>query len=287
MKKLSVIVLVAAAAIAFTSCTLVEKTSTYKALKFQKDSIETIHEQTVAELDEYLSIIQEVDSGFEAIRASENYISVSSYKDGMPTKEVKQRMADNLYTINNILQENKQKIAELEQKVQDGSIKSTQLQKTINKLTKQLEQKNKEVESLQRQLEEKNIRIDSLVVENQVYADQARLLTEEMDRQTKTIQDQDSIMHTGYYLMANKKALKEYGVDANNPSSAFRTSIFTPVDIRTLETLETNSKSARILTKHPASSYVLERNEERKYVLVIKNSTDFWSTSKYLIIKVD
>ena len=52
MKKLSVIALVAAAAMAFTSCTLVEKTSTYKALKFQKDSIQTVHEQTVAELDE-------------------------------------------------------------------------------------------------------------------------------------------------------------------------------------------------------------------------------------------
>lgn len=287
MKKLSVIALVAAAAMAFTSCNLVEKTSTYKSLKFQKDSIETVHEQTVAELDEYLSIIQEVDSGFEAIRASENYISVNSYKDGMPSQEVKQRMADNLYTINNILQENKQKIAELEQKVNEGSIKSSQLQKTINKLTKQLDQKNKEIESLQRQLEQKNIRIDSLVVENQVYADQARLLTEEMDRQTRTIQDQDSIMHTGYYLMANKKALKEYGVDANNPSSAFRTNIFTPVDIRNFEALETNSRSAKILTKHPSSSYTLERNENRQYVLVIKNATDFWSTSKYLIIKVD
>lgn len=287
MRKISFFALCAVAAVTFTSCTLVEKTSAYKALKFQKDSIETVHEQTVAELDEYLSIIQEVDSGFEAIRANENYISVSTYKDGMPSQEVKQRMADNLYTINNILQENKEKIAELEQKVKDGSIKSTQLQKTINKLTKQLEQKNQEIVSLQRQLEQKDIRIDSLVVENRIYADQARLLTEEMERQSQTIQDQDSIMHTGYYLLANKKELKSYGVDANKPNSAFKPDIFTAIDIRNVDAIETNSKSAKILTKHPASSYSLERNEERKYVLVIKNIADFWSTSKYLIIKVD
>ncbi len=286
MKKFfSVATIVAAAAVALTSCDF--ETSGYKAMKYQRDSIQAVQDQTVAELDEYLSIIQEIDSGFEAIRVNENYISVSSYKDGMPTSEVKQRMADNLYTINSILEDNKAKIAELEQKVKNGNVQSAQLKKTVAKLTAQLEQKNAEIASLQKELENRNIKIDSLVVENQVIADQARIMAEEMDRQNKTIQNQDSIMHTGYYLMANKRTLKENEIDTKNLDAAYRTSLFTPVDIREFEVLETNSKSAKVLTKHPLSSYTLEKNEERKYVLVIKNATDFWSTSKYLVIRVD
>ena len=284
-KNILVATIVALVATALTSCDF--ETSGYKAMKYQRDSIQAVQNQTVAELDEYLSIIQDIDSGFEAIRVSENYISVSSYQDGMPSSEVKQRMADNLYTINSILEDNKTKIAELEQKLKQGNIQSAQLKKSVAKLTAQLEQKNAEIASLQKELENRNIKIDSLVVENQVIADQVRLMAEEMDNQNKTIQDQDSIMHTGYYLMANKRTLKENDIDTKNMDAAYRTSLFTPVDIREFEFLETNSKSAKVLTKHPLSSYTLEKNEENKYVLIIKNATDFWSTSKYLVIRVD
>lgn len=284
-KNILVATIVALVATALTSCDF--ETSGYKAMKYQRDSIQAVQNQTVAELDEYLSIIQDIDSGFEAIRVSENYISVSSYQDGMPSSEVKQRMADNLYTINSILEDNKTKIAELEQKLKQGNIQSAQLKKSVAKLTAQLEQKNAEIASLQKELENRNIKIDSLVVENQVIADQVRLMAEEMDNQNKTIQDQDSIMHTGYYLMANKRTLKENDIDTKNMDAAYRTSLFTPVDIREFELLETNSKSAKVLTKHPLSSYTLEKNEENKYVLIIKNATDFWSTSKYLVIRVD
>jgi hypothetical protein len=41
-----------------------------------------------------------------------------------------------------------------------------------------------------------------------------------------------------------------------------------------------------LLTNHPASSYVLERDANKQYVLRITNPQLFWSTSKYLVIQV-
>lgn len=286
MKKL--IILIPVFAVMLASCDqLAQKTNAYKSMKYSKDSLQAVQERTVAELDEYLSIIQDVDSGFEEIRRNENYISMNKYTDGMPSNEVKQRMADNMYTINNILADNKAKIAELEEKLKNSGVQSSSLKKSIANLKSQMEQKDAEISKLQKELELKNIKIDSLVVENQLLEEQARRMAEEMEQQNQTIQDQEEAMNRAYYLVANRKTLRDNEIDARNMSSAFRTSLFTPIDIREVQYIETNSTRAKVLTKHPETSYALEKNEDRKCVLVIKNATDFWSTSKYLIIKVD
>ncbi|MCQ2351699.1 MAG: hypothetical protein MJ003_07005 [Paludibacteraceae bacterium] len=282
------LILLGAIMIALCSCNkLAEQTSAYKQVAYERDSIKAAQEKTIAELDDYISIIQDVDSGFAQIRESENYINIKAGTDGMPSNEVKQRMADNFYTINTILAENKAKIEELEKKVQNGNIQSAQLKKSIAKLTAQLEQKSAEIEELQQTLTRKNIQIDSLMVENRLMEEQARLLADEMERQSRTIEEQDKDLHRGYFMLADKKTLRDNNIDAKKMSSSFRSSLFTAIDIRDVEMIPTHSKSAKIITKHPATSYVLERDENRQYVLVIKNATDFWSVSKYLIIKVD
>jgi P pilus assembly chaperone PapD len=46
------------------------------------------------------------------------------------------------------------------------------------------------------------------------------------------------------------------------------------------------SRDAELLTAHPASSYTLQRDANKQYVLRITNPEQFWSTSKYLVILV-
>ena len=46
------------------------------------------------------------------------------------------------------------------------------------------------------------------------------------------------------------------------------------------------SKSADVLTTHPAGSYALEKDDKDQLVLKITNPKDFWSVSRYLVIQV-
>ena len=46
------------------------------------------------------------------------------------------------------------------------------------------------------------------------------------------------------------------------------------------------SKSATLLTNHPAGSYALEKDSEGEYVLHIYNPQTFWSVSRYLVVSV-
>ena len=281
MKKLTILS-VLALAIAFTSCDF--ETQAFKDMRAQRDSIQALQQTQLDELLGYMDIVQDVDSSFEAIRESQNMLSMVSYEEG--SQGVKQRVQENIYMISNLLAENNAKIAELEERLNESDLKNTKFQKTINRLKKDLKAKNAEIAKLYKDLESKNFKIDSLLVENQIVGQRAAELTALSEAQLAQLNAQDVALHTAYFFMGTRKELRANDINVKDKDSGYRTSLFTPIDVRTFDRLATDSKSAKILTKHPEGSYELIRGEDKKYTLVIKNPTDFWNASKYLIIQV-
>ena len=281
MKKLTILS-VLALAFAFNSCDF--ETQAFKDMRYQRDSIQHLQQTQLDELLGYMDIVQEVDSSFEAIRESQNMLSMVSYEEGK--QGVKQRVQENIYMISNLLAENNAKIAELEERLNESDLKNTKFQKTINRLKKDLKAKNAEIAKLYKDLESKNFKIDSLLVENQIVGQRAAELTALSEAQLAQLTAQDAALHTAYFFMGTRKELKANDINVKDKDSGYRTSLFTPIDIRTFDRLATDSKSAKILTKHPEGSYELVRDAEKKYTLIIKNPENFWNASKYLIIQI-
>ena len=283
MKKLTILsVLALALAFAFTSCDF--ETQAFKDMRFQRDSIQHLQQTQLDELLGYMDIVQDVDSSFEAIRESQNMLSMVSYEEGK--QGVKQRVQENIYMISNLLAENNAKIAELEERLNESDLKNTKFQQTINRLKRDLKNKNAEIAKLYKDLESKNFKIDSLLVENQIVGQRAAELTALSEAQLAQLNAQDAALHTAYFFMGTRKELKANNINVKDKDSGYRTSLFTPIDVRTFDRLATDSKSAKILTKHPEGSYELVRDAEKKYTLIIKNPENFWNASKYLIIQI-
>lgn len=282
MKKLTILS-VLAMALAFTSCDF--ETQAFKDMRNQRDSIQYLQQTQLDELLGYMDIVQEVDSSFEAIRESQNLLSMVP-ADGEGSQSVKQRVQENISMISNLLADNNAKIAELEERLNESDLKNTKFQKTINRLKKDLKAKNEEITKLYKDLETKNFKIDSLLVENQLVGQRAAELTALSEDQQAQLNAQDIALHTAYFFMGTRKELKANEINVKDRDSGYKTSLFTPIDVRTFDRLETGSKSAKILTKHPENSYELVRDENKIYTLVIKNPTEFWNASKYLIIQV-
>ena len=282
MKKLTILS-VLALALAFTSCDF--ETQAFKDMRAERDSIQNLQQTQLDELLGYMDIVQEVDSSFEAIRESQNLLSMVP-ADGEGSQSVKQRVQENISMISNLLADNNAKIAELEERLNESDLKNTKFQKTINRLKKDLKAKNEEITKLYKDLEAKNFKIDSLLVENQLVGQRAAELTALSEAQQAQLNAQDIALHTAYFFMGTRKELKSNDINVKDKDSGYKTSLFTPVDVRTFDRLETGSKSAKILTKHPEKSYQLVRGEDKTYTLVIKNPTSFWNASKYLIIQI-
>ena len=82
--------------------------------------------------------------------------------------------------------------------------------------------------------------------------------------------------------------LKEQRIlaDGKLMQANFNKNYFTKIDIRVEKEIKLYTKSAKILTIHPADSYKLSQDASSQYILRITNPDLFWSTSKYLVVLV-
>ena len=62
---------------------------------------------------------------------------------------------------------------------------------------------------------------------------------------------------------------------------------FIQIDYTKISELSLNTEKVKIITTHPADSYILGKDQDNKAILKIKNPEKFWSASKYLVIVND
>lgn len=261
------------------------KTSSGLPQASQNDSLQKVIEQKDNEINDMMGILNEVEEGFRLINEAENRVSVAKNGEGASRQ---QQIRENMQFIQQRMAENRELIAKLRNQVKNGSIKSEQLQKTIENMAKQLEEKDHQIKDLYAQLEAKDIHIEELQNTTNTLNKNVNILQDDNAKKANTINTQDKQLNTAWFAYGTKKELKEQNilVDGKVLQENFNKNYFTKVDIRTLKALKLYSKSAKLLTMHPSSSYKLERDAQDQYVLHITNPQLFWSTSKYLVVQV-
>ena len=282
MKKL---LFFAACTVAVASCNQDALKKAEQAAIQQRDSLEQIIAQKDTEINDMIATFGDIEEGFREITEAQNRVTLAKSGEGTNTK---QRITENLQFIQSAMQQNKELINKLKQQLRDSSFKSEELKKLIDNMQQQLEQKEAQLQALREELDKKDIHIAEL---DEMVSDlntNVASLKEENTQKTETISTQDKALHTAWFVFGTKKELKEQNIlDAGEVlRSNFNKEYFTKIDIRIDKEIKLYSKSAEILTSHPASSYTLQRDANKQYVLRITNPDAFWSTSKYLVIQV-
>ena len=114
-------------------------------------------------------------------------------------------------------------------------------------------------------------------------------LSQQNEAKARTVAAQDKELHTAYYVFGTKKELREQRILQRGDvlkSNDFNKDYFTRIDLRVTKTIRLYSKSAKLVTNHPAGSYSLEKDAQGQYTLRITDPQTFWSVSKYLVITV-
>ena len=282
MKKLLMVACVAA--FCLTSCNNGKNDAAVQNTA-QADSLNGIIAQKDSEINDLMGTLNEIEEGFQQISEAEHRVSLA--KDGEGVNK-KQKLKEDIQFIADRMKQNRELIAKLQKQLANGTLKGAQLQKTIEGLQKQLEEKDAQLQTLREELDKKDIHIAALDETVNNLNTKTSRLTAESNQKTETINAQDKQIHTAWYVFGTKKELKEQSIiqDGKVMTGNFNKNYFTKVDIRNLSEIKLYSKSAKLLTTHPSSSYSLVRDANKQYTLRITNSQIFWSTSKYLVVLV-
>lgn len=282
MKKL--FFMVCCAALLMTGCKD-SKNAPGLASVQQTDSLNDVIAQKDSEINEMMGTLNDIEEGFRLINEAENRVAL--LKNGEGTSK-KQNLKENIQFIAERMKQNRELIAKLQKQLESSTLKGGQLKKTIDNLTAQLEEKDKQLLALREELDKKDIHISELDETIGNLNTNVSNLSADNQQKAETINAQDKQLNTAWYVFGTKKELKGQHILEGGKvmNGNFNKNYFTKVDIRNTTEIKLYSKSAKLLTAHPASSYSLTHDASKQYVLRITNPQIFWSTSKYLVVLV-
>ena len=255
-----------------------------------QDSINTAN----AERDSLMELMTDIAAGMDQIKELQDIMSVNNLSS--ETTDRKKQLRDDIVLIQQSVTKQKQRLAELENRLKQSTNYNTKMEKTIASLKQQLEDQQKIINSLTEQLEAAHVQIKNLnqsvdslntvnknvTKEKEAAQEESRQLTHEVDN-----------LNTCYYVIGSKKELKAHKIIESGflrktkiLEGDFEMSYFTKADRRTLNDIPLHSNKGELLTNHPKDSYELVDHGGTK-TLHILNANRFWEKSNFLVIKID
>ncbi len=289
MKKLLIVTL---GVFMLASCHNYKKDA--ERLTMERDSLNA---QTILKdstIVDYLGDFNEIMTRLDTIKSIEKLVTVKSADQREMSYTQKQKILEDIELLNELLQKNKDQVADLQKKLNNSNYKVGKLNATIKELEMM-------VSNLQTQLEEKdteiarlNVDVQNLTKDIRQLNDKIAVIEDESQQKTNTINMQVSEMNKAYYVVGSSKELKENGVidrsggilglgRTSTIREDFNKDVFTGVDKRELEFIPLNMKKADVVSVHPLGSFHIS-GEKTADTLYIDNKADFWSVSKYLVV---
>lgn len=284
MKKLLSVTLIAILSLAFVGCQG-NKQSADSAERAQTDSLRQVISQKDNEINDMMGTLNEIQGGFNEINAAENRVTIAKGGEGA-NKE--QQIRENIQFIAKTMKHNRELIAKLRNQLKQSSVKGDALKNALESLSQQMEEKDKQLQKMRAELDAKDIHISELDETINNLHTNVNNLANESSKKSQVINSQDKQLNTAWFVFGTRKELKEQRIIEGDKvlQSNFNKNYFTKIDIRVDREIKLYSKYAKVLTMHPSSSYLLQRDANKQYTLKITNPEIFWSTSKYLVILV-
>lgn len=249
--------------------------------KTQKDSLYIA--SLTKEMDELYSNLDSMRSREERIRTVMAKARGGSSNAAEGSKTVDQSMND----LENLLAENRKKIASLQSKLQKEAGQSAMLKKVVDELQKTVQDKETYIGELK-------VQINQLQEEVAGWKSKYAFTTSQRDSVQTVLNVTADELAVAYYAVGTKKELKDRGIleggflKKKQISGNMDNSKFTKVDARNFTEIAVDiAKKAKDIEfmppAPPASSY--EISEGGTVTIKIKNAKEFWR-SKYVIIAV-
>lgn len=261
-------------------------------LKAEKEALARDASTKDSTINSFMESLNEIEENLRQVKQRQGNISESSKGGAELQGNAKDRINEDINFINEVMEENKSKIASLQSRLKKSNIKISELEKMITNMTAQLEEKDKEIVSLKEQLAAMNIQVNEL---NTTVSG----LRNESAGKTQVIEQQTQKMNTAWYCVGTYKELRDNRVVNKEGGflglgkkkilkSDFNQDYFTQIDVTKVTSIPLNAKNAKVITNHPMNSYKLEMDGKKKAKsLTITNPEQFWRSSKYLVVTVE
>ncbi|MBQ9254445.1 MAG: hypothetical protein IJ180_06720 [Bacteroidales bacterium] len=287
MKKI-LLVCTLMATVLFFSCGKKEMEQKLVNQKALQDSVQAALDAKNNEVESLFAQLNEIEENLNTVTSKYSSVETLKNSTGEINQDRRSRIQSQIQDINEILNQNKEKIAALTAQLKKSQTNNQNLTAFIEKLQARISEQEEEIQLLTTELQKKNIVISSL----NKNLDELSRQNREKDEHIIKVEDERNTVH---YIIGTKNELKSRGII--NSKGGFlgigkKTSVssdsdladYTKIDARRVKDIALPGKKIQILTSHPSSSYELDSDKPTQ--LTINDANSFWAKSKFLVILV-
>lgn len=284
MKKITLGILVAA--LAFTGC----KKSAEPAEMNVSDASRQELEEALADRDQLLALVNQINADMDSIRSIENIISVAGDSEMANSQD---QLRSNMTALRDGLRQRRERLDELERRLNASNLNNNNLRQTIASLRARIDEQDTEIAQLRQNLDQARQQIGDLDLAVDSLNRTVNTVTTARDSVSAEATRIENELNRCYYAIGTRSELRDYHIIETGflrrtklMEGDFDRNFFTTSDKRTLTSIDLNSTRARVLTNQPEDSYrIIEANGHK--ILQITNPALFWSLSNYLVIQID
>lgn len=289
MKKL--IFLLIAAPLLFASCENKKQTEQIMQLEKEQNRLMADAASKDSLINDFLQTFNEIEANLAEIKSKEKLISSQTESGKELSKSTRETINEDIRLINELMIENKNKVAVLNRKLKESNLKISEFEQMISNTNNQLQERDQEILNLKEQLANLNFSIAQLNDTISMIKDRNRNLSEDLTSRTDEL-------NTAYYVVGERKDLIEKNIldkqggflgigRTQKIVSDVNLQHFTRVDIRNLKSIPLNVKEAKLMSVHPAGSYEWKRTDKNVDELIITDPASFWEKSRMLVISTE
>ncbi len=284
-------ILVIALPIFLASCENKKQTEQISQLEMQQQKLIQDGVSKDSLINEFLLTLNEIEANLTEIRSREKLISDKTAQGKELSKPARAQINDDIRLINELMLENKNKMASLNSRIRASNLKIAEFENMVAIANIQLAERDTEILALKEQLTGLNFSIAVLNDTLTMIKDQNRSLS-------KTVTEKVDQLNVAYFIVGEKKDLiekeilnKEGGFLGLGRTQKIAGDVsmdyFTKIDIRQLTSIPLGVKKANILSTHPAGSYTLVEADKMYAELIIKDPALFWQKSRMLVVSTE
>lgn len=269
----------------------------YKPAVLTKDQVVTpdnaaLSETTAWAADQermFAETLAEIENNLDEIAQREGLIYVSSEQEDGSRFSEKDKILQNIESINSLIIDNRKKITALDEQLKRNKYDGTKLNNLLVEAEEKVRNYEEQVGDLKRQLADSDYRYAQIIKE----IDAMSLANESLAQSLSWYDDE---LNAVYYTEGNSKELKRQGIvdkkgdllgigGAKVLNSDLETANFTRIDRRETKLIPVNAKKAKLVTGHEAGSYEFVKEGNQIASLNITDPNEFWKSSKYLVLE--
>jgi len=265
-------------------------------LRQMNDSLLMETAQKEIQLNQFVETMGEIEENIRLIKEKEEIISFQA-ESGDTQGSAGEQINNDIKMIYDLMLQNKERIKYLEKQMKNTGVDNSKLEKLIAGLNQQLQNKTEEILELRNELEQRDVHISHLsdeLFDLNYEMDSIKKVTEATRSQLDMTNDE---FNTAWFAIGTKNELKDKNILTRDGflffgntqllKEEFDKQYFKQIDIREIKEFSLYSNKVDILTSHPSESYEITTGDDNMKILVITDSHQFWSISKYIVVQVN